>query len=260
MDSSAKRQTAVKIWIGDLKNSTYTKSPGEWEPNFVLTPYNTKVSRVNLLGAVVESLDNTTFTLDDGTAKITIRSFEPITLPKIGDIVLVIGRVREFSDEIYILPEIIKVLKDHQEDWVRLRKLELEAIYSNMEKATPIPSELNNKTVPAEQQRTAEELITDEPEEQQEQKNQQAPKENTETEDRKTRSPETKPDETPSASNIFDKVLKTIKAQDKGDGADIQEVIEISGIAEADVENVVNNLLMDGEAFEIRPGKIKLLD
>ncbi len=248
-EDPVKRQTAVKIRISDIKNSRYIKTEGEWEPNYLLTPYETKVSRVNLLGTVIDS-DNNSFNIDDGTGQIIIRSFEELSKnQEIGNLVIVIGKPREFN-EIYVAPEIIKKIENKQKEWVELRKLELEKLYASTPQVE-MPSKTeslsgietkNNETEAAQQQET---------------KTQQKEAHNEPLEEIQ----EPEPAETPGQeSKTFDTILNTIKQLDDGNGADIENIISSSGLSEHEVENVVNNLLVDGEAFEIKPGRLKLLD
>lgn len=130
MDSpSFKRQVAFKLWIKELLGGTYIKEEG-LRPNYVLLANGKKVSRVNLLGVVVsvstEGMQS--LLLDDGTGSIVVRAFEPIEIiSKLepGTIVFIVGRPREFSNELYILPEIIKKVDDAT--WVEVRKAELGA-------------------------------------------------------------------------------------------------------------------------------------
>lgn len=101
-----KRRIAKKIHVNDLLKGTYIKRPG-WEPSGVLTRFG-EITRVNIFGLVV-SLSENTFLLDDGTSNITVRSFEPLVFqPEIGDLVNVVGRVRENNNTFFLVPEIIK--------------------------------------------------------------------------------------------------------------------------------------------------------
>ncbi len=120
------RSTAYKVPINALINGRYVKDEAEFSPNYIQLN-DLKISRANIIGIVVSIEDNSniSFVLDDGTAKIPIRSFEQISsIPeiKIGSIINVIGRPREFSSEKYIVPEIIK---ETDEKWMRVRKLEI---------------------------------------------------------------------------------------------------------------------------------------
>jgi len=54
------------------------------------------------------------------------------------------------------------------------------------------------------------------------------------------------------------KVFEYIKENDSGGGIDIDKIIKSCGVLDA--EKIVNNLLKDGEIFEITSGKIKVLE
>ena len=122
-----KRQVAIKVWINELKGGSYIQEAG-MNPNYVLTADDKRLSRVNLLGVVVSVGDQTglmSFVLDDGGAKITVRAFEESKglSVELGSVVVVIGRPREYGNEIYVLPEIVKKVDDNK--WIEVRKLEL---------------------------------------------------------------------------------------------------------------------------------------
>jgi RPA family protein len=120
------RQTAKICSIKELNNGKYVKQEG-WEPNYVLTSKNEKVSRANIIGVAVTISDNaSTIFIDDGTGKIELRSFENPQIFKditIGDIVLIIGRPREFNNQIYINCEILKKISN--KGWLEYRKKEI---------------------------------------------------------------------------------------------------------------------------------------
>ncbi|MFP4403386.1 MAG: hypothetical protein ACOC3X_01115 [Nanoarchaeota archaeon] len=215
-----KRETAKKVKIKEIKEGKYIKIDEEWEPNYVETVSGKKVSRINVLGSVVSEVTTeggNSFLFDDGSDNITIRSFEEFkTDIKLGDILLIIGRPREFSNEFYILPEIIKKIEKDKEKWIELRKIELNS-YDDEKKVETIKKEEEEKSINQE-----------------------------EKDDVKL--------------NSFDLVLNVIKELDKDDdGAEIEAIIEKVGLDRETTENVINNLLMDGEAFEIKPGRLKLL-
>ena len=56
------------------------------------------------------------------------------------------------------------------------------------------------------------------------------------------------------------KVVNTIRELDKGDGVEISEVIQKAGLEKDVVENVLTDLMNEGEIFEPRAGKVKLLE
>lgn len=123
--SEIQRQTAYKICVDDILKSTYIKEQG-WNPNYILLNNNLKVSRVNIIATLL-SKENQIIVIDDGTGKIQVRSFEEnknLEHLSPGDLILVLGKVREFNSEKYILPEVTKLLNDQK--WMILRKSEIE--------------------------------------------------------------------------------------------------------------------------------------
>ncbi|MFH2028054.1 MAG: hypothetical protein ABIJ08_02870 [Nanoarchaeota archaeon] len=215
MSEKIKRHTAFKIRVKDLLDGKYVKSSGEWEPNYIEID-NKHISRVNLLGVVV-SKEEENMVIDDGSGKISIRSFGEVGGTgdiNIGDVVLVVGRPREFGNERYIVPEIRKRIEDKR--WIYVRRLEL-----------------NNTIEPA-----------------------QEPKSNNSSEDDMIE--ETAEINENDIKDPVSKIIKMIKHMDSNDGADVQEVIEKSNINNS--EKIIQNLLEMGEIFEIRPGRIKVLE
>jgi len=57
--------------------------------------------------------------------------------------------------------------------------------------------------------------------------------------------------------NPYQKIIDFIKDLDAGNGADINDVMKRSGLPAA--EELIRKLIEEGEVFEIRPGKLKLL-
>jgi RPA family protein len=124
-DQEIKRQTAYKCTIDTVNKGTLVKKQG-WESNYIMTEYG-DISRVNIIAVVVSKEDNN-LNLDDGTGQISGRIFErPEQLQDIdiGDIVLVIGRPREFNNKIYLTIELIRKINP---GWVAYRKKELSLI------------------------------------------------------------------------------------------------------------------------------------
>lgn len=125
MADNYQRQIAYKVRIRDILSGRYVKQEG-WEPNYVLAEDGRKLSRVNIIATVI-SADGNSAAVDDGSGSINLRAFEaegPLSRISIGSIVLIIGRPREYSNELYLLPEIIKDIQDKK--WVKVRQLELE--------------------------------------------------------------------------------------------------------------------------------------
>lgn len=58
-------------------------------------------------------------------------------------------------------------------------------------------------------------------------------------------------------TKISDKTFNYIRELDQGQGADYQEVLQKAGEG---AESVIANLLMEGEIFEVSPGRLKVLE
>lgn len=222
------RQTAFKIRISDLLSGKYN-SPGGWEPSYISVD-GVNVSRANIIGVVVakqssEMAGNESIMLDDGSGRISVRSFEQrdFSSIKVGDLVMLIGRPKEYGDEVYIVPEIIKALSDRR--WVDVRKAELGILNKKSEDAQTCGKVAMKETGPIENR-----FFEDKAE--------------TEDIEKDTESP-------------TEKILSMIKGMDKGDGADFGEVIKNSKVEDA--ETRISDLLKNGEIFELRPGKLKIL-
>ena len=117
------RQVAYKVWISDLVNGKYIKEEGEWDPNYILVRDKIKVSRVNIIASLVnkyksESSEYSYITIDDGSSDINVKAWredtELLNRCEIGDLILLIGRVREFSDEIVLQAD--KSIADREHD------------------------------------------------------------------------------------------------------------------------------------------------
>lgn len=127
LEKSFQRQIAYKIKISDILNSSFAKdeiSAGHIKIN------NNAVSRVNVIATIVhmsgEGSNYKGAVVDDGTGNIMLRSFENQAIfskVEVGDNVLFVGKIREFGNERYIIPEILKKISDI--GWMHLRKIEL---------------------------------------------------------------------------------------------------------------------------------------
>lgn len=124
------RSPAVKVRIKDLVEGEFYRTPGN-DPNYLLTSLGEKVSRARVLGVVVskfvsEDGEYVNITLDDGTATISVRAFRDTrVLEKIdvGDTAEIIGKVKEYEGEVYLLAEIARKISDP--NWELVRRLEL---------------------------------------------------------------------------------------------------------------------------------------
>lgn len=137
-----RRQVARKVRIKDIIGGSFVRSEGEFEPSFIRTADGTSFSRVNVIAAVCQEPADGSSMIDDGTGQIGLRSFDgPLQGFSLGDVVLVIGRVREYGNLRYLMPEIVKRVQ--KPGWIEYRKKEL------LEEPTLQPLTLFDKAISA---------------------------------------------------------------------------------------------------------------
>jgi RPA family protein len=140
------RMTARKIRVSDITNGRWVKNEG-LEPSFVVTQSGEQVSRARILGTVVskfvsEDENFASITIDDSTDTIRAKTFKtvkPLDVIQVGDMVDLIGKVREYNAEIYIMPEIVRKITDPNMEM--LRRLELVAKYKGMQQGQAQPAQ-----------------------------------------------------------------------------------------------------------------------
>lgn len=232
MEQKIKRETAKYVEIIDIKNSNYIKQEG-WNPNYLDCEYG-RVSRINIIGTVITK-EPQKIVIDDSTASIEIRSFEEIKADdiKVGDNINIIGRPREFNDEIYILPEIVKKIND--ENFIEYRKEELKL----RTKVKDIEKKINVKP-----------SIPDISEEKEQGINQ------TNVAESKIEEEVVKANEDETVGD-YKSLINKIEEMDSGDGVYVDDVI--SNVKITDCEKKIKKLLENGDIFEVKAGKVKVL-
>jgi len=203
-----KQAVAQKVSLKMLTAGKYITQEG-WNANYVLTPDDRKIERVNIIGIVTippQGTQHTSCMMEDGSGSVTIQIYNP---PEVhaGECVCVIGRPFFVENSISISGDIMKPLNAA---WMRVRKEELKHI----EDMSAIPTQ-------------------------------------------KIQTPAATPTQQKTPPNI----LEIIKVLDAGDGADIEGVL--AQLKEKEVTNAeeqLNRLLRDGEVFESRKGKVKVIE
>ncbi len=196
--------------------------------------------RVNVMGIIVSiDIDEhlASLVIDDGNASILVRLFEKneqLHELKIGNVAKIIGFPRRLNEEVYLVPEIIKKLDKHT--WLEYRHLELKILkplYFSFQEKYPqeyIPQEDKIK----EEEITIQKNNTDEPSE------------------------EIIDDVQPQKQeSLLDTVIEAINSFDSGKGAAIEDII--SKVKHADCERMIQKLIEQGEIFEVKPGRVKVL-
>lgn len=134
-DEQYKRNIAYKFRIGEVLMG---KPIMDGERFSFLELGNKKIVRVNIIGNIIEKYESEGekkyifFTLDDGSGQIKLKSFgDDVNKFKNlmqGQTVLVIGVLRNFNNETYISPEIVR---EQNPKYLLIRKLETEKERSN---------------------------------------------------------------------------------------------------------------------------------
>lgn len=241
--------TAVKARIRSITSGKYNVAQG-FIPGYVLTNTGQRISRVRVLASVVDKFlsENKRFasiTLDDGSDTIRCKVFGGTSVfdgVEVGTIVDIFGKVKEYQNEVYIIPEVIKIVNDP--NWELLRELELrrserelgekrKLVFEHQKQVTDM-EELKKFMLErfAVQPQDVEAIV-------------------------QTAEIEEEPLEEPNKAK--DTVLKFIVDLDKGEGCDYSELLSKTGLKEDTIDSAINELLEEGVCFEPKPGKIKKL-
>ena len=138
MATTIERQTAYFTTISTLLNGNFIKAEAHMQPSFLRTASGKEMSRVHIIAVIVGFGDGSEATLDDGSGKITCRSFDNPALFSafnLGDIVRVIGKVRAYNEQQYLIPEIVKKITNKQ--FVTFHKLALQSLEAQEEHVRP---------------------------------------------------------------------------------------------------------------------------
>jgi hypothetical protein len=247
---SFKRATAARVAIQDIQDGELVANE---QGNVVaVETFLGQISRVNIIATVVDRYEATqeklgeqgkgfaTVTLDDGTGVIRLKMWGELSSKlsqlQVGDLVLVIGRVRSFQGETYINGEIIRRLENPNWETVRLLELTL---------SRRDPHRLEDQFSPV----VPEFASPEEPE---------SPSTTREIEPGVWHNatatldqPADKTDEVVPSPEVRRLVIETIKKYDAEGGARFEQILEAtSGVTEEVVEQVLIDLLSEGVVYE----------
>ncbi len=243
-----KRLTAIKTRIKPVVTGTYITQPG-FESNYVLTDTGIRHSRVRIMATIVdkflsESGKLASITLDDGTATIRAKIFNTSAFfdkVSIGDVVDLVGRLKEYQGEIFVLPEIVR--KTDNPNWELLRELEIRGFQKEWNDKRGSVIENSKQTSDMDElKKIMKERYAILPEEV----------------EAIMQSVTAIAEEAPQVRQK-DIILRLITELDSGEGCDYSELISKSGLPEDAIDSVVEELLEEGNCFEPKPGKIKKL-
>lgn len=135
-----KRNVAYKLRIGDILKSKPVTGEGKL---LFLEFGDKKLVRVNLIANAIDKFINdgdkkyASITIDDASGQIKLKAFgddiAPLKEISTGDALQIIGTIREYNSELYIIPEIVKRVDSK---WLLVRKLEIQ----NAKKDSPLPT------------------------------------------------------------------------------------------------------------------------
>ena len=113
---------AIKTRIVDVVNGRYFSSDKDrMKPAYIITSFGQKISRLNLISTVIDKFvaedgNYCSLTLDDGTSIIKAKAFKDDSKIlkgfELGDMILIIGKLREYNGEIYINAEATRKVLD----------------------------------------------------------------------------------------------------------------------------------------------------
>ena len=228
-----KRSTAYRIRLKNIVNSPYETREG-FNPS-VIKFNNLEISRVNVIASIVgkyltDDQNYCAITLDDGSETIRVKNFGAevgvIKELNVGDIVRIIGKVKEYNEEKYIAGEISKVLNPN---WIIVNEIEL----SNQKQTTTDTSTTDsiNKVIETKTNSSENEEIIS-----------------------------ISSESSDSESSIKQKILQYLKNNDNGTGVIMDQIMTSLDVSSEEVKDSLYELLKVGEIYEPKKGILKILD
>ncbi len=239
------RQTTKVARISDIIDGNFVRKEG-MEPSYVLTKFGEKVSRAKIVGAIInkfmsEDGNYSSVTVDDDTDAIRVKAFKEdadfFEKFNVGDNVLLIGKVREYNGENYIIPEIMKKSETNYENYHKLKVLKQ---LLEKKKINDIVQKQKDKFADFEELKKymVKKHKFDE-------KDIDSVLENIGGKEQRKEK-----DYKPMLMELIDKL-------DKGEGVEIRKLLEESKLNENNFQEAVNELVTDGIWFEPKPGVVK---
>jgi RPA family protein len=142
------------VTIADLLGGSFHASAGDYDPAYV-NVRGLKITRVNIVARVARS-EHEDVAVEDGTGEIRLRWFNPLPEAAKGDVVRVIGKIREAEGERFISVEALKKLGG--EDWLELHKKDASLQREVEEASEDVTSEPTSEETPGEQSLQIEQL------------------------------------------------------------------------------------------------------
>ena len=209
------------------------------KPSYVITPFGERVSRVNIVGTVVDKFvsedgNYSSVTIDDGTEAVRVKSFEGLPFEKfnLGDFVRVIGKLKEYNGELYVSYEIMEKMKDA--NFEILSSMEILSNLVRQKKIVDDIKSLSNQIDETELKSYAKDTYSIDDE------TLSVIIEN------KKKEIDYKPT-----------VLEVIKKMDDGNGIEIRKLFEVLSLPENVVERTLDELINSGSVYEPVAGRLR---
>ncbi|MDH3353538.1 MAG: hypothetical protein OEL87_03755 [Nanoarchaeota archaeon] len=148
MTEQRKRNVAYKLRIGDILKGVPMIEEGKF---LFLELGDKKVVRVNILANCVDKFIQegekqfATLTVDDASGQLKLKAFgediEPLKEIMQGDTLQIVGNMREWNGELYMIPEVVKKVDVR---WLLVRKLEIQNSRKDIPAAENGDSSLKN--------------------------------------------------------------------------------------------------------------------
>ncbi|MFH1248656.1 MAG: hypothetical protein V1660_00705 [archaeon] len=246
-----KRPTAFKFKVSDLNRAEAIANGN----NTIMEIDAKEIQKINLVANVIDKYVSegekkyAALTLDDSSSQIRAKSFgediSKMQIIEIGDTVTIIGSLRFFNNEIYIIPDIIKRVEP---EMLLLRKLEIErqqnstatkniqqTTTSQMQTGSRLSSQLRNLKPSKEEEGMIKNIVFNNKIELKQEKIMDIKKNSTGR----------------------DKIIAILKKNDEG--IDKEKLIMSMDIPVGEIDSAIEEMLENAEIYEPKPGRIRIL-
>lgn len=238
----AERQNMKSARICDLVSARFFPGSAEtMKPNCVKTRLGETISRVKVVATAVEKFvaeDGrfASISVDDGTGAIQARVFSDnlgiLERVDLGDLVSIVGKMRNYNGENYISPDFLRRLDDP--DYESFFKLELlRNLFGKKKIADDVRNMREQMSEDELKEYAAERYSID-----------------SETLQIMLQSKDAQIDYRPAVLDAMDRL-------DQGDGVEIGKLLEASKIDESMAESAINELLASGDVYEPVAGRLR---
>lgn len=219
----SERPVVHKVRIRTVLTGSLIAGQG-WSSGMLTTAIFGNIFAVDIVATVVNVNEEAqTFVMDDGTGTVPVKVFRGV-LPEVGSLIRVIGKPRDHEGERIVVADIVKHNIDPTH--VPLREVEIQYL-----ERTFAPEHTTPHT-------KVEEMPT----------HNTSLKETSEQFSEQPSSPE----------HPKSRLIELIKVLDTGSGADYEDVLTQANMGNA--EHVLDGMLKRGDVFEIKPGRLKIMD